>query len=352
MAIVTGFAVDKGVDGSYEIAVEIMNPVIKGREAELTPVVMWMEGESIFDAIRNLVIRVGKKLYWSHAKVVIISEEIAREGVLPVLDWVYRDPETRSDIRVLIARGSKAREILLSKAEIGVSVSFQLQNTFMAETVVNQFMEMELYLLQKRVSQEGITSMAATVNLIEQEEKMIPQVYGTAVFYAGKMVGWLNGEESRIVSWLSGTAQRGLIIQKKKEDGGSVIFELKKSSVQYKAVYTDELFFEVHVKANSQIAELNRTNPDYSNQKVLERLEFELEQYLEDRMDYVIQKIQKEFQSDILGLGSKTKNQLPRVWKQIGDNWSEVYPTVTVRVKVDMEVVGTSLMSNPIYMED
>ena len=51
----------------------------------------------------------GKKLYWSHATVIILSKEIASEGILKVIDFYNRDAEAREDIHLVISKEATAK---------------------------------------------------------------------------------------------------------------------------------------------------------------------------------------------------------------------------------------------------
>ncbi|WP_041667350.1 Ger(x)C family spore germination protein [Acetohalobium arabaticum] len=71
-------------------------------------------GYSIFEANRNLVKTVGRQPFYSHSEVVIIGEELARQGIKPYIDLFNRDPELRRRSYIAIARGEEAEKILQS----------------------------------------------------------------------------------------------------------------------------------------------------------------------------------------------------------------------------------------------
>jgi spore germination protein KC len=85
LAIVAGVAIDKGENNPYKITFEILQ-VSGGKEAKTVSKIISMEGRTIFDAVRNAISLSGKKLYWSHTKIVVISKDIARNGILRVVD--------------------------------------------------------------------------------------------------------------------------------------------------------------------------------------------------------------------------------------------------------------------------
>lgn len=73
--------------------------------------VLTSTGDTIFDIERSLAIREGRQDFYGHLKIIIISEEVAREGIEPVIDFFSRRREVQQNIQLAIANG-EAREVL------------------------------------------------------------------------------------------------------------------------------------------------------------------------------------------------------------------------------------------------
>ena len=52
------------------------------------------------------------KPYTGHLVVTVISENIAKEGLESILDYLARDTESRNFFYILLSKNSKAKEIL------------------------------------------------------------------------------------------------------------------------------------------------------------------------------------------------------------------------------------------------
>ena len=142
MVIAAGMAVDKDEDsGDYLLTIEVVNnqPSGQGSESESKSVLIESEGKTIFDAMRNAIMKSGKKIFWGHCKLIIISESIAREGIIPVLDMMWRDAETRPDIWTLISKEKTAGEIYKSKSELEDIISFYLDETINSVDSIPKF---------------------------------------------------------------------------------------------------------------------------------------------------------------------------------------------------------------------
>ena len=113
LAIVAGIAIDKDIiTKKYIVTTEIITTQMQGVSSIIGSELFTSEGDSIFGAMRNTIEKTGLRLFWSDAKVVIISESIAREGIIPVIDWINRSSDVRPDIWLLISKGNSASEIL------------------------------------------------------------------------------------------------------------------------------------------------------------------------------------------------------------------------------------------------
>ena len=110
MAIVIGAAIDKGKTEKYMLTVELLD-VSGGQETKLSTRILSVEGETVFDAVRRFILLEGKRGYWGHIRILIISEEIARDDITGVLNFFRQDAETRGDLYVIVSKGYSAREI-------------------------------------------------------------------------------------------------------------------------------------------------------------------------------------------------------------------------------------------------
>src|SRR5699024_12328909 len=54
----------------------------------------------------------SRRIYTSHLRLLVINEEVAKEGITEVLDFLSRDKDFRADFFIMIARNSKAEDLL------------------------------------------------------------------------------------------------------------------------------------------------------------------------------------------------------------------------------------------------
>lgn len=109
-AIVTGLSIDKS-DNGYEVSALITN-AIKENENKTNISVVSGKGKSIYSAIKDINLKIPKELYLSHLNVIIISEEVAKDGMKPILDYLVREPESHQSYYLIISKDTKAKNAL------------------------------------------------------------------------------------------------------------------------------------------------------------------------------------------------------------------------------------------------
>ena len=174
-AIVTGMAIDKDMTtNKYIVTTEIITTQMSGASSIISSELYSSEGDSIFGAVRNTIEKTGLKLFWSDAKVVIISESIAMEGVIPVIDWFNRSSDVRSDMWMLISKEDSAAEILKAKVKLNAVTSFHLNETMKSGKYLSKFTDSRLWSFVDGISSEGKSETVATVKIELNDGHNIP----------------------------------------------------------------------------------------------------------------------------------------------------------------------------------
>jgi spore germination protein KC len=146
LSIVAGVAIERDPEsGGYILFIEIIEP--GGKEQAAKSKIVASRGKSMFDAARNTIDASGKRLFWNHAQLVIVSEEIAKQGILDVLDWFYRDAEPRLTLRMVVANGASAKDIITSDGLTNEIRSLEINNKLKNANSVETYPQIELYQL-------------------------------------------------------------------------------------------------------------------------------------------------------------------------------------------------------------
>lgn len=352
MGIVSGAALDRSKESkNYLLTVEIINTK-GGKDPQIRPSVMCMEGETVFDAVRNIIRKAGKRIYWSHAKVVIISEEIAREGIVDVLDFLNRDAEIRAEIFLVISKEKTAAELLRGKDIVHDTISFHIQDIMESQRSIPKYPVTELWHFLMDLSAEGISPIIPTAIMTFDEDNIVPQITGTAVFKKDKMVGWLDEEESRSLLFLKGQMKGGLVEAVHVTEDTQATLEISKVTHKITPVVNDgSLTMDINLKIDAGIAEVIGKE-DVISKEGRQKLVKTSEDAIKKQMEKTLKKIQNEYDSDVLGFGSVVQRKMPDYWKKIKGNWEDIFPGIDTNISVEVEIKHSALTSKPIKVGD
>ncbi|WP_069648855.1 Ger(x)C family spore germination protein [Caloranaerobacter ferrireducens] len=350
VAIVGGMALDKNKEnGRYIMTVEIMLPEASDG-LNMKPEVYTMEGDTLFDAVRNFIAETGVKLYWSHLRVVILSQDVAKEGIVPVLDLFIRDAELRTDVWLLVSKDKTAKVILEEgTAKIHDTVSFHLHDMLKTEASISKYKGVQFWDFVKTLSEEGSSPFLPTTELVNKKKEKIPKIYGTAVFKKEKMVGWLDGIETRSLLFIRNQIKGGVISIKNVTDFNTdVTLEIFKSKTKLKPELRDgKLVMNIDVVTDVGIAEIDSTQ-DLISDKGREKVKKDAEMLIRKQIEKVIKKVQKEYKSDIFGFSNAICRTMPKVWKKIKKDWEEVFIELDIKVNTKINIKESALTLKPI----
>lgn len=349
LAIVAGVAIDKDGDNNYLVTVELVGVDQNQRESAMRPVYVQAVGSTFFDAVRSMVPQQGKKLYWSHTKAVIISEDIAAEGINKVLDFMNRDAEIREDMWVLLSKECMANEIFNTVPAIEKILSFQIDDTLRAQKTVSSYPAVELYKLLDMLAKGETSAVIPTISNIKINGKPTIQIQGSAIIKGSKLNGFLDSYESKSLLWIIDELKGGLYIVKNPAGTGeSVSLELYRSKTKVRSVLENgRLVMRVSLTVDASIGEITGRE-DFTSEKGRAVLEGEAEKQIKKELEDLIEKAQKEYKSDFLGFGETISKQLPAVWRSIETSWGDIFADIDSVVEVKVRIKGSATAKEPV----
>lgn len=355
LGIIFGLGIT-GQDSVYHLVAESIS-IQPGQDPQFSPHLIVSQGQSMFDGVRNMALKAGRRLFWSHAMITLVDEQYARtNGLLSVLDWVLRDAEVRPDVFLAIAsKENTPLEIFEAGPELNSNISEKLVGLMDAHRFAPKFVPKELWQFKQEISAPGISATLPTVRLVENAGELVPEMWGTAVFRHDRMIGWLDGPESLIFSYLLPIPAFGLIVTDTTvhDRPGSITYEVFGKATTYSVQEeAGKPIMNVQTKLQVGVADLDGLKPDIEDPMVLRKLEEEIVSHLENRMNKLISRVQQEYQSDIFGFGAEIRRQRPDLWRKLEANWSQDFSELEVRVAVDATIRATAIVKRPITMRD
>lgn len=111
LGIVSSIAIDKK-DKTYKVSAQVLN--VKNKEdTNSSKVIVYEEtGKTIEEALRKMTTKSNKKLYGGHLGKLVISEEVAKDSIINVIDLFQRLPEIKDEFTITIAKDIDASDVI------------------------------------------------------------------------------------------------------------------------------------------------------------------------------------------------------------------------------------------------
>lgn len=362
LGIVVAMALDKDDNtGNYLITAQVVRPEGTKSESRGTSApaeIVTASGATIFEALRNISTQFDRHAYFAHNKIVVIDEEIAKEGLIPIVDFLLRSHEIRLLTWLVVTKDVKAREILGIEHGIEIVQAAYLEGLIRNSVSNSKTDAYNVLSFIKPLLSNEINPVAGVMEVIEQPIYPIEQksqlttrgvqFSGLAVFKKDKLVGYLDPIETRGFNWVAGNIKSGTInVPVPGKEDKLVTIEITRASRRIEPQIKDGKFsFVIKIKEEGVIIE-EQGLADVSKLEIFNKIQEEQKHAIEKEVEVAVDKLQKEFGSDILGFGRALDKKYPKEWKRVKDNWENLFPEVAYTVEVDASIRRTGLLLGP-----
>lgn len=358
LGFVAAFGVDQREDGQVEVTVQVAKPKVtagEGGAGKEKPYETYSaSGKTLFDAIRNLTKKSPRKMWFGHAQMVVIGEEMARRGVLPVMDFVARDHELRRTMWVLVARGT-AKDILEADVDMETipAKSIMRMITIRGATSMAQAARVNEFLKVLSSKHTSATVSVITVSRTEPKEGDKPtlefHLEGSAVFKEGRLIGFLDATETRGMLWVTGKVRSGIITVPCPDDENErVALEIIRARGEIEPrVDNGKVSFIIKIKEEGNLGE--QTSPvDVTIPAHMKELERRKVAVIEAEIGAALRKAQ-ELKADIFEFGEALHRRYPAVWRGLKEKWEgEGFPGISVALNIKAKLRKTGTIGPPI----
>jgi len=357
-------------------------------EAPFAAWTMSISGKTVFDAVEKTREFSPRRVFFSHTRAVIIGEDLAREGIGPVLDFISREPELRRTIWVLVAKGS-ASEVLTARMHLerlpgeGISsIMDQVQRACTAPVVrFSDFLQCLIspttqaiapvidfkseWEREGRVGADGGTGGTGSPGSGGQDSQppVDVRVTGAAAFRGDRLAGWFSPHEARGILWVQGKVRGGVLTTSFPAAGvqagggqsgdsaagqNTITFRIIRARSQVKAeLEKGKPVITVRVDEEGCICEVT-TSENVVTFDLIPRLEKLKARAIENEMRRAIDKAQR-LGVDVFGFGEAVFRAFPREWeKGLKKDWPRLFPKLEVKLAVDAKIRRTGMQAVPV----
>lgn len=316
MAIVSSIGIDKdNKNDKYIVSAQIMNSKESEDSEDSQITVYTKEGDTVHEALRNITLKSPRKLYGNHLSKIVLSEEVAKEGIDNILDIFNRITEVRNEFIITIVKEDKASDVLkvLTTTESipaeYVKLSLKIADKTGGLTYATKLDEfISLYL------KKGIDPVVPVLKIDKKEKKgtTINNITTTnpiskiviedlAVTNKGKLETYLKNEEVIGYNFLRNQIQKMIIpVKCDDENNYASILILKNKTKSNAAKKDNKYIINFNINSEAIITEYN-CKKDLTDEKVIKELEKDTEKKIKRYIKKSLNK-QKETKGKFLGL--------------------------------------------------
>lgn len=370
LAYVIAIGIDKADKNSFNLTFQTAVPQsIAGGEGESLDTKTF-KTDNFLSGLKNANRYLDRKINLSHTQIIVVSEEIAKEGVVPFLNGFQENIEIRPKVKIVVAaegaqeyiksiqpklssNPAKYYELLFSSYETDYLIKDIQLEDYLYRAKNQNAQPVAIYTAEDKTIKEDKKSSAGKSGKSDEEGKKSgggsdkPEekkekamaIKGLAVFNTDKMVGKLNENEAVLFALMTTKKSKEIEIEDPLDKKFKIISNLKKLRSSSTKVTLDNgkpkikinLKFTIDIKAV-------QSNNNYNEPEKADKLKMAYEQYLNQGLTNLLNKATKEFKSDIFGFDLQAKRNFMTIDEWKNAKWQEIFPKSNYDLNIDVEV--------------
>lgn len=351
LGITTAVSIDYKDNNFYVIA-EVINP-IKQQDASSSnnsPFVNYnSSSSSLQDAFRKVVLESPRQLYAAQLEIIVLSEEVVNNHLEEVLEYFARDPESRTEIKIIVAKtedSTKAitlQTLLTSLSSSNIINSLDLQSKVLGMSypvtlneLLNMYIDPYLEVVLPSMTLYGNYEIGdEKENITTSSPKTIVKIDGSTITKDNKILGYLDLEESKILNLINGKLKETII--KMNYYDGYIIFEPNRIKVSRELDIKNNII-KINISGYSKTKEI-QSNIDLKDPKEVEKLNKALNMELEKKITDTFNSIREKYGTDVFGFQELYYRTNYKYFKENCTNWYEnIYPKIKLEVKANVRL--------------
>lgn len=323
-------------------------------------------GNNILEALRDITLKFDRRVFASHNKVVILGEEFAKRGLIDHIDELFREREQRETSYILVAKGSKAYDVMginpgLEQIPANYILDLIRNTNSNPKAIDTNFIDfIKHYYHRGHHPVVGIIEkrkreiVDKSVNAREASEYEL-SILGSAIFGRDKLVGYLNGNDTKALNFFLDNVKMGIVTfptpiplkNEGKSNSLSSVTIIKNKTKNDVEILNGKIILKTKIKLRSALGEVVG-DIDISKEENIKKMEEACSKAIEEALKEAVRKGQEVHKLDIFGFGIVFHRKYPKLWKEIENNWDELFSEAEFQIEVDTSIIRTGLINTPI----
>lgn len=362
LTVVQGIGVDKKEDG-LSVSIQVFDSAkASGSANELSgnlTKVLNSHGKSIYEVIYKSAAQIGGDPFISQNRIIVFGEDLVKEDISKIMDYFYRNHETRMNVVVAIAKG-EAKEILQSDtgealipAEDVVKLIQSSEEDLIAPktdvlSVLKPMKESngDFYITALKIKEEeqeqgdsggGEKNSGGEESGRQEKEKKDVVTDGVGVFKGNKLVGYLDEDESKGLLWITGKVSGGVLVSQT-EEVGQISTEIIDVVPKMQFSLEDNVpVCSVNINCFLSADEIQGDEENFTLE-TLESVEKQIGDNIKEKIEKTINKCIQDYNVDIFRLNDYVRNYNPGLYKQVKGTWHDYIKNIQFKTDISVQI--------------
>ncbi|MFC0211995.1 Ger(x)C family spore germination protein [Paenibacillus chartarius] len=292
----------------------------------------------------------SKRVVSGQLRVVTYNEQLARKGIMSLVDTLTRDASISDTVYLTVSRG-KAEDIIAHRYREISNIGTYLYKLIRQNIRGEQLISCTLHDFLQMVYSEGKDPM---LPILKRTDDQI-RVDAIALFRDDRMVGDLDMEEAFVLKLISGRFKAGAVemaldseplkkagIELPQPDYKIVVENIHSSS-HVRLSERETPTFEIRISLQGRVQETSAAGDMKLNDKeVLQVMEDQISQRMSERVKQLVDKT-KRLNCDPIGLGEVYRASV-RGSNLTKEQWRDLYLKVQIKTDIRTTIIRTGVM--------
>ncbi|WP_334073479.1 MULTISPECIES: Ger(x)C family spore germination protein [Paenibacillus] len=318
--------IDPAEEGKIRLTINVPLTINEGSNTKRLTETLTTVATGSKEARNELSRKSSRKLVSGQLRTLLFNTELAKKGLNPYLDTLFRDPSISKRIEIVLTEGS-TQEIITSQYPGHPGVSQYIDQLLRKEFDMQNTPRILLHHFFRDYYDDGKDPTATM--LVKKGNEL--ELDGIALFRKDKYVGKLEKDDIFYFTILKQEQKKGeFTLNTDRPELKSITFSAIKSKRKIKIKKNEEgkYIADIGIRVEGGVLEyIGNLNLTKSDRKKLEDL---ISEHMTKRAELVLKKL-RQHRSDPIGLGQYVRNKMTySAWKDT--DWSEMYANMEIRV--------------------
>lgn len=302
LAIVSAIGIKKE-NNQIKLTIQVLDTNQDSNEnTESKFIIFNTTGKTVQEAIRNVMMESSKRLFINQLQILLIDEELAKDGINDIIDFFFRDPESRKQYIVLIANDD-INDILSTKTLLekisGMNIRERIRKNDKYLNNINDQTFAELISDYMNPYKDMIITTVDLIKNDSEEDEIEPKneiiLSKTAIFNKDKLVGYIDPLDVIYYNFVRNNINNTLLTIKHDNKNASIEVISNKTKLKNEE---NKIIIELNMEASINDINFDLDLTKNENIKLLENL------YEEDLNKEILESINKtikDYAVDIYG---------------------------------------------------